>query len=151
MTRTATEQLVALRTLIEQAKSVPMSASCLVNRTETVNAVHAIIASLEDEIAQARRDSGIEKIEDAHSEAARIVAEAQRKADELVGFEQVHTAAVKQAERLSLTTRSDTDALKREADAYVDQRMAELEASMSKTLNQVKTMRARLSERSNLD
>ncbi len=151
MTKTATEQLHALRTLVEQAKSVPMSASCLVNRAEAVQALNQVVTSLEEEMAQARRDSGIEKVEDAHAEAARIIAEAREQASRLVSIESVHAVAVRQAEHVTESTRAETDALKREADAYVDQRMAELEASMSKTLNQVKTMRARLSERSNLD
>ena len=63
----------------------------------------------------------------------------------------MHAEAVAKASELTDRTKSETDALRREADAYVDQRMAELEAYMSKTLNQLKTMRSRLSERSGLD
>lgn len=46
---------------------------------------------------------------------------------------------------------ADADALRREADTYVDARIAAFEASLQKTLAQVRVMRERLSRRSALD
>lgn len=63
----------------------------------------------------------------------------------------MHAEAAERAERLTSETESEAAELKREADAYVDARIAELEAGLAKTMSQIQTMRARLSERSHLD
>ena len=145
------EQVAAIKTIVEQAKSVPMSASCMLNRAEVVGLLDRALSTLSAEAEVARRDSSADAISEARAEADRIVADARARAEELVSSDAVHTEAVAKASELSATTQSETDALKREADAYVDQRMAELEAYMAKTLSQLKTMRARLSQRSGLD
>ena len=46
---------------------------------------------------------------------------------------------------------ADVEALRREADAYVDARIASFEAGLQKTMSQVRTMRDRLATRSALD
>ena len=46
---------------------------------------------------------------------------------------------------------AEADALRKEADVYVDGRIAAMEAGLQKTLSQIQTMRARLASRSGLD
>ena len=143
--------LATLRELVQGAKAVPMSASCMVNRVEIVGLLDRALTSIGAEQEAARRQSGAEAIEDARAQADRIVADAQVEAARLVDQDAVRTEAVARASVLSERTFNETEALKREADAYVDQRMAEFEAYMTKTLTQLKTLRTRLSERSGLD
>ena len=59
--------------------------------------------------------------------------------------------ARRKAHLLEQKSVAETEALKREADTYVDSRIASFEAGLQKTLAQVATMRARLSTRSSLD
>lgn len=151
MTQTAAEQLAVLRTMVEEARAVPLSTSCLISRAQTLQALDALAAAFADELAEARRDSGIGLVEDARAEAERIVAEAREQAAALVSTDAVHADAVRAASELTESTHVEAEELKREADVYVDQRLASLEASLAKTLSQLRTMRARLSERSGLD
>ena len=53
--------------------------------------------------------------------------------------------------RATAATIAEAEALRREADAYVDTRIATFEASLQKTMGQVRTMRERLASRSSLD
>jgi cell division septum initiation protein DivIVA len=151
MSQSAAEQVEAIKALVGQAKAVPMSASCMVNRAEIVGRLDRALTSIGAEQELARRQSGAEAIEDARAQADRIMADAHDEAARMLAEDAVHAEAIAKASELSETTLNETEALKREADAYVDQRMAEFEAYMTKTLTQLKTLRTRLSERSGLD
>lgn len=151
MSQSAAEQVAAIKALVAGAKSVPMSASCMINRGEVVGLLDRALTAVEAEQELAHRQSGAEALEDARAQADRIMADAHEEAARLVAEDVVLAEAGAKASELSEATRIETEALRREADAYVDQRMAELEAYLAKTLTQLKTMRARLSERSGLD
>ena len=55
------------------------------------------------------------------------------------------------AARIVAAAESDAAALRREADTFVDSRMASFESVLARTTSQVRTARARLVERSRLD
>lgn len=151
MTETAATQLESLRGIVELAKSVPMSASCMVNRAEALSLIDGALTTVRSQEEAARRESGADAIADAHAQADQIIADALAEAERLKSADEVHAKAVEAASELADRAETEATSLKREADVYVDQRMAELEAYMTKTLTQLKTMRARLSERSGLD
>ena len=73
------------------------------------------------------------------------------KAEFLAGQTPVMEIARRKASQLEAKALNDTEALRREADAYVDARIASFEASLAKTMSQVRTMRDRLASRSSLD
>ena len=54
MAESTAAHLDALQTLIQQAKAVPMSASCMLNRAEVLGVIEATQASLADELAAAK-------------------------------------------------------------------------------------------------
>jgi hypothetical protein len=60
-------------------------------------------------------------------------------------------AARAKATQLEAKALADVEALRREADSYVDARIASFEAGLQKTMSQVRTMRDRLATRSALD
>jgi hypothetical protein len=66
-----------------------------------------------------------------------------------------HSEVVRVAEQLAAQMRTEADteaaALRRETDEFIDARMASFESVLHKTVSQVRTARARLSERSGLD
>ena len=145
--------LASLRELVQNAKAVPMSASCMVNRAETLALIDKAIAALVDDTKAAERvtATSLETLERAQAEAAQIIKAAEEKAVFLAGSTPVMETAKAKAAELERRSIAEAEALRREADAYVDSRIASFEAALQKTMGQVRTMRERLSRRSQLD
>ena len=150
---TAEEKLAQLRELILNARAMPMSASCVINRGDVLAAIDDVIANLPDEIEDAQRviDTSVSKIAEGEEEAGRMLAEAREHAANLAQ----HSEVVRVAEQMAAEIRSEADheaaALRREIDEFIDARMASFESVLHKTASQVRTARARLAERSGLD
>lgn len=151
--RTAEEKLAALRELILNARAMPMSASCVINRGEVLSALDDVIENLPDEIADAEQviDHAQAKIAEGESEAARILADAREHAAQLAQHSEVVRVAEQQAAKLRADAEEDAAALRRETDAFIDARMASFESVLHKTSSQVRTARERLAERSGLN
>jgi hypothetical protein len=149
----AEERLAYLRELILNARAMPMSASCVINRGEVLAAIDDVIENLPDEIAEAQRviDMAAYKVAEGEAEASRIMAEARDHAASLAQ----HSEVVRVAEQVAAQMRAEADgeaaALRRETDEFIDARMASFESVLHKTASQVRTARARLAERSGLD
>ena len=150
---TAEKKLAQLRELILNARAMPMSASCVINRGDVLAAIDDVIANLPDEIEDAQRviDTSVSKIAEGEEEAGRILAEAREHAANLAQ----HSEVVRVAEQMAAEIRSEADheaaALRRETDEFIDARMASFESVLHKTASQVRTARGRLAERSGLD
>ena len=97
---TAEEKLAYLRELILNARAMPMSASCVINRGEVLAAIDDVIENLPDEIADAQQviDTSASKIAEGEAEAGRILAEAREHAASLAQ----HSEVVRVAEQQSL-------------------------------------------------
>lgn len=145
--------LASLREVVQGAKAVPMSASCMVNRAETLALIDQAIAALADDVKEAERvtATSLETLERAQEEAAQIIKAAEEKAVFLAGSTPVMETAKVKATELERRSIAEAEALRREADAYVDSRIASFEAALQKTMAQVQTMRQRLAHRSQLD
>ena len=145
--------LASLRDVVQGAKAVPMSASCMVNRAETLALIDKAIAALVEDTREAERvaATSLETLERAQEEAAQIIKAAEEKAVFLAGSTPVMETAKAKAAELERRSIAEAEALRREADAYVDSRIASFEAALQKTIGQVRTMRDRLSRRSQLD
>lgn len=135
-------KLRALQDLLAGAKAMPMSASCVVNRSEALALVDAAIAAVPEEAA-AGPESG--------SEAEAVLADARERAATMVSHSSIVTEAEAEAERIVAAAREEAEGLRTETDGFVDQRMASFESVLHKTLSQVQLARTRLSERSGLD
>ena len=149
----AEEKLAQLRELILNARSMPMSASCVINRSEVLDAIDDVIDNLPDEIADAQQVIEVTKnrIAEAESEAAQILAEAREHAASLAQHSEIIRVAARAAAELTEKAEEEAAALRRETDAFVDSRMATFESVLHKTASQVKTARIRLAERSGLN
>jgi cell division septum initiation protein DivIVA len=151
--KTAEETLARLRELVANARSMPMSASCVVNRRDVLAAIDDVIHHLPDEIAEAQEV--IENSRDAmaagEAEAERITDEARTRAATLATDTEVIKVAEGKAAEIIAKAEADAAALRQEADAFVDSRMASFESVLARTSSQVRTARARLAERSKLD
>jgi hypothetical protein len=112
-----------------------------------------VIDNLPDEIADAQ--DVIENSRDAvaagEAEAERITEQAREQAAHLATDTEIIKVAEARAAEIVATAEADAAALRREADAFVDSRMASFESVLARTASQVKTARTRLAERSKLD
>lgn len=153
MVEHTSEVLRQLHDLVTNAKAVPMSASCMVNRADVLSLIERANQTLQTDVGEAQRvtATSLETLERAQAEAAQIIASAEQKAQFLSGQTPVVELARKKAAQLEAKALADAEALRREADAYVDARIASFEASLAKTMSQVRTMRERLASRSALD
>jgi hypothetical protein len=59
--------------------------------------------------------------------------------------------AEEKASKIKADAEAEAQALRKETDLFIDSRMASFESVLHKTASQVKTARARLAERSDLD
>lgn len=153
MAESSADRLNALQQLIEQGKAVPMSASCMINRADALALVAAVRSALTDELDAARlaAEASPPVLERAKAEAEEVVRAAQQEAERLVEASEVLQAARQRADALRAETDAEAEALRKEANVYVDGRIAAMEAGLQKTLSQIQTMRARLASRSGLD
>jgi len=150
---TTEKDLARLRGIVVDARNVPMSASCMVNRAEVLSLIDGIAAGLPEEIERSRSVISEQFTAHAHAreQAAEIIENARKEAKEIASV----SGVAREANEYATTTRAQADEEARqiriEADMYVDGRLAEFEASLQKTSSQVVQMREQLAKRSKLD
>jgi cell division septum initiation protein DivIVA len=144
------QQLVQeLASLIEEAKSMPLSQSCIVNRNDLLDLLSEIQNALPAELSQAtsilnERES---VIQDSYKDADRIIEIAKAEARALVAQEAVYKEALIEAEALRKALEEELGRKRLELDDYVDAKLAAFEANLVKTLNQIQTIRERTTVR----
>jgi hypothetical protein len=146
-----TLDLLAAR--IERASSVPLSASCLVNRAELLSLVERARAELSDEVGEAshviaHRD---DLLDVAQREANDLLDGARRQAGELVNGHAIVSGAHARADQILDAARAEAARLLRDADEYCDHKLARFEDDLWSTLGQVRRGRHRLQDRSGLE
>jgi cell division septum initiation protein DivIVA len=135
-----------LRQLIEGARSMPMSASAVVNRREVLGAIAALQGSIDDTLSRASEVVGDRDavVAEGQSEAEEILRRAREDREKLVSDTDVYRLAQDKAEEATESARREADALKAEADQYVEERLANFELTLERTLETVRRGRARL-------
>ncbi len=146
-------QLAEIRRVVEKAKSMPMSASVLVNKAELIGLVDKLDEALTDAFAEAGRVTGDRDgvLAKAREEAEEILAEARVERDRLVTDVEVHSHAKESADTLLAEAKKEAEELRREADEYVDLKFATFEVTLTKTLDALTRGREQLHGRSDLD
>jgi cell division septum initiation protein DivIVA len=147
------QQLIEqLRSTLDKARSMPMSSSVVVNKSEVLAQIDALEAALPAAFAKSERLADRDGVATrAREEADRVVAEATSERDRLVSESEVVRAERDKIEQLRTATERECEQLRRETDEYVDGRLANLEVSLNKTLDAVSRGRQRLQGRSDLD
>lgn len=100
--------LATLREQVQGAKAVPMSASCMLNRAETLALIDKALAALVDDTREAERvtATSLETLERAQDEAILIIKAAEEKAVYLASSTPVMEKAKAQAAELERRPRS---------------------------------------------
>jgi hypothetical protein len=146
-------KLDELAGLVEAARAMPMSASCIINRAEVLEAIEGLRASLPSELNVARsvlKDRSA-VVEEGRLEAQRIVDEAEAERYKLVSRTEVVKEATREAERLIAIAQSETDRMRVEVDDYVDAKLANFEIILRRTLDAVEHGRDKIQGRSELE
>lgn len=135
--------------LVEGARGMPMSASCVVNRGELLGQLDELRGLLPAEFRHAQfvlRDRD-DVVDEGRREAERIVAEAAQERDRLVAETEVYRSAQEQAEQLVIDATEQVASMRREVDDYVDAKLAHFEVVLTKTLAAVERGRDKLRDR----
>ena len=151
---TAEEKLARLRELILNARAMPMSASCVINRGDVLAAIDDVIDNLPDEIADAQARDRPGRRPRSPRARPRPAGSSARPASMPRCWPSTARWCgwpSEQAAQLLAEAEEEAAALRRETDEFIDQRMAGFESVLHKTASQVKTARLRLAERSGLD
>ena len=140
------ERIDELQVLIEEAKSVPLSSSVVVNRQEFIELLMQLKEEVPEEVRQARwmsRDRD-ELLARARKEADRIIADASEQRDRLLSRTEIVKEAEKEAQ-LILEEATEKGARKQqEAGDYIDQKLAGFEILLNKTLSTVSRGRSQI-------
>ncbi|MFF0415283.1 ATP synthase F0 subunit B [Kitasatospora sp. NPDC004745] len=131
---------------VEGARSMPMSASCVVNRAELIGLLNDLKAALPAELAQAQSVMADHEqvVAGAQAEADRIIQGAHAERGSLISDTEVVRRAQAEADRILAEARNEVETKRVEADDYVDSKLANFEVVLTKTLGAVGRGRTKL-------
>ncbi|MFC9239393.1 ATP synthase F0 subunit B [Streptomyces decoyicus] len=128
------------------ARSMPMSASCVVNRAELLAMLEEVRAALPGSLAQAQELLGgrEQMVEEARAEAERIIETAHAQRGSLISDTEVARQSQDEADRILADARREAEEIRAEADDYVDSKLANFEVVLTKTIGSVDRGREKL-------
>ena len=153
-------RLAQLEQIVRDAKSMPLSSSVLISRDEVLEMLHEMQESLPEEIKQARwvvKDRE-ELLVKARAEGDRVIEQAHEEQRRMAMKDAVAKRAQEESARMLQEAEDSTVEMRREAEDYVDGKLAQFEIalrkiledaqgtarSLAKTLDQVEVGRDRL-------
>ena len=140
------EKLNAAITLVEEARGVPLSASCVVHRSEMLEILDGARESLPHDLFQAeeiltKKDA---LIEEGRSSSEQLIASAREEVARMIEQTAIVQAARAEAQRILDDTRAQAAEERAEVESYIDGRLATLEVILNKTMDAVARGRERL-------
>lgn len=135
-----------LEELFNQSKPIPLTHSVIVDEDRMLEIIDQMRISIPDEVKKAQqvlaqRDRVIAQ---AQEEANRTVKIAKEKGDEIISRDAIVDGAQARAEQIIVQARADAEALRMEADEYIIESLAALEAELTRLLNQARNGIAKL-------
>jgi len=137
---------------IESARAMPMSASCIVNRSQLLGMLDEMRDLIPAEVQRAEsllheRD---DVVESGRREAEDIIAEAHAERARLVTETEVQREALAESERVLTEADHEARKMRQEVDDYVDTKLANFEIVLNKTLTAVLRGRQKLQGRTEM-
>jgi cell division septum initiation protein DivIVA len=129
-------RLEQLEELVQEAKSMPLSSSVLVNREELLEMIAEMKEALPEEIKRARwivRDRE-ELLSKARAEGELIVEQAHEDQLRMARKEEIVARATREADRIISEAEDVSRTMRSEAEDYVDAKLAQFEISIRKIL-----------------
>jgi vacuolar-type H+-ATPase subunit H len=146
MTMDSIEKLNTAIATIEEARGVPLSASCVVHRGEMLEILEAAQELLPKDLFTAEVIIGEKEriIEEGRTSAEAMIATAREDVARMVEQTAIVQAARDEAQRILDEARDVAENERREVEAYIDGRLATLEVILNKTMDAVARGRERL-------
>ncbi len=131
---------------VEGARSMPMSASCVVNRADLLGLLAEVREALPESLSQAQALLGDREqmVAEAQAEAERIIESAHQHRGSLVSGTEIARHSQEEADRILGEARREAEEIRVEADDYVDSKLANFEVVLTKTLGSVDRGREKL-------
>ncbi|MEU6659810.1 ATP synthase F0 subunit B [Streptomyces sp. NPDC046821] len=131
---------------VGNARSMPMSASCVVNRADLLAMLEEVRQALPGSLAQAQELIGgrEQMVEQARQEAERIIETAHAERGSLISDTEVARRSQDEGDRILAEARKEAEEIRAEADDYVDSKLANFEVVLTKTLGSVGRGREKL-------
>ncbi len=140
------EKLNTAITVVDEARGVPLSASCVVHRGEMLEILEGAREVLPKDLftAEAIIASKEQIIEEGRASAEAMIATAREDVARMVEQTAIVQAARDEAQRILDEARDVAENERRELEAYIDGRLATLEVILNKTMDAVARGRERL-------
>ncbi|MFZ4123246.1 MAG: ATP synthase subunit B/B' [Candidatus Planktophila sp.] len=140
------EKLTTAIAMVEEARGVPLSASCVLHRGEILEILDGARAALPNDLEAARkilasRDS---LIEEGRISAEALIASAREEVSRMIEQTAIVSAAREEAQHILDDAHFEADAQRDEVERYIDSRLATLEVILNKTSDAVARGRDRL-------
>ncbi len=147
------EKLMSAITMVEEARGVPLSASCVVHRAEMLELLDEAREGLPTDFKSARAiiDSREAIIEEARVSAEQLIAIAREDVSQMVEQTSIVQIARDEARKVLEDARDTAELEKQEVEEYIDGRLATLEVILNKTMDAVSRGRDRLAGSSDKD
>ncbi len=132
--------------LVASARPMPLSSSVMINRDEVLDLLGRAIDQLPDELRQARwllkeREEFLARVQ---GEGDEILDAASAKAESMVQRTEVVKAAEQRAKRIVEKAEDDARRLRHESEDFCDQRLAQFEIVLERTMKMVHAGREKL-------
>jgi cell division septum initiation protein DivIVA len=131
-----TARLTHLDEIVREAKAMPLSSSVLVNRDEVLDLIAEAQEALPDEIKQARwivKDRE-ELLAKARADAEIIVEQARTEQLKMARHESIVARAGEESQRMLSESDEQARSMRREAEEYVDGKLAQFEIALRRIL-----------------
>lgn len=135
-----------LEELFNESRPIPLTHNVIVDEDRVLEIIDQMRISIPEEVKKAQqiiaqRDRVLAQ---AQEEANRTIALAKQKAEELISRDAIVEAAQTRAEQILAQARAEAEAIRRDADEYVIESLATLEAELTRLLNQARNGIAKL-------
>ena len=140
------EKLTTAIAMVEEARGVPLSASCVLHRGEILEILDGARASLPNDLEAARKiiSSRDSLIEEGRTSAEALIASAREEVSRMIEQTAIVSAAREEAQHILDDAHLEADSEREEVEKYIDSRLATLEVILNKTSDAVARGRERL-------
>jgi len=125
--------------IVESARAMPMSASCVINRSQVLDLLDELRKGVPEEMDRAKRVLADREsvVAEGRREADRLLERTRSERESIIGNTDVSREARGAAERIMAEARREAEQIRTDADDYVDQKLANFEVVLTKTLQAV--------------
>ena len=140
------EKLTTAISMVEEARGVPLSASCVLHRGEILEILDGARAALPNDLEAARKimASRDALIEEGRLSSEALIASAREEVSRMIEQTAIVSAAREEAQHILDDAHIEADAEREEVEKYIDSRLATLEVILNKTSDAVARGRERL-------